>query len=206
MAYLQNYSWPGNIRELANFLQKCSVLFSGQTLNVRDVMPLMPEFQSETPAERDQGSFWDNMPSAKIGVWFNSSNSLFIQKIVTDRGIDFKELPALPKFGQGIEDIGKQTKENLVATHNLKAVFNSIRSYIAGNSVGTQRDERIASNMINLIFVKIYDERYTKPNELLKFRASYNEELYRQWRDSRSDWDTEARKDIDFYLGNHFHI
>ena len=35
-------------------------------------------------------------------------------------------------------------------------------------------------------------------------RASYNEELYRQWRDSRSDWATEARKDIDFYLGNHF--
>ena len=35
-------------------------------------------------------------------------------------------------------------------------------------------------------------------------RAVYNEELYRQWRDSRSDWDTEARRDIDFYLGNHF--
>jgi len=35
-------------------------------------------------------------------------------------------------------------------------------------------------------------------------RAVYNEELYRQWRDSRSEWDTEARKDIDFYLGNHF--
>ena len=35
-------------------------------------------------------------------------------------------------------------------------------------------------------------------------RALYNDELYRQWRDSRSDWDTEARKDIDFYLGNHF--
>ena len=35
-------------------------------------------------------------------------------------------------------------------------------------------------------------------------RALYNEELYRQWRDARTDWDTEARKDIDFYLGNHF--
>ena len=35
-------------------------------------------------------------------------------------------------------------------------------------------------------------------------RALQNEELYRQWRDSRSEWDTEARKDIDFYLGNHF--
>ena len=28
--------------------------------------------------------------------------------------------------------------------------------------------------------------------------------MYRQWRDARSEWDTEARKDIDFYLGNHF--
>tara|TARA_R100000234_G_scaffold84366_1_gene53555 strand:- start:2423 stop:4462 length:2040 start_codon:yes stop_codon:yes gene_type:complete len=35
-------------------------------------------------------------------------------------------------------------------------------------------------------------------------RALYNEELHRQWRDARSDWDTESRKDIDFYLGNHF--
>ena len=35
-------------------------------------------------------------------------------------------------------------------------------------------------------------------------RAKQNDELYRQWRDSRSEWDTEARRDIDFYLGNHF--
>ena len=35
-------------------------------------------------------------------------------------------------------------------------------------------------------------------------RAVNNQELYREWRDARSDWDTEARQDIDFYLGNHF--
>ena len=35
-------------------------------------------------------------------------------------------------------------------------------------------------------------------------RAKQNQDLYRDWRDARSDWDTEARKDIDFYLGNHF--
>ena len=28
--------------------------------------------------------------------------------------------------------------------------------------------------------------------------------MYRDWRDARADWDTEARNDIDFYLGNHF--
>ena len=35
-------------------------------------------------------------------------------------------------------------------------------------------------------------------------RAKATLELFRKWRDSRSDWDTEARNDIDFYLGNHF--
>ena len=35
-------------------------------------------------------------------------------------------------------------------------------------------------------------------------RATYNEELYREWRNARADWDVEARNDIDFYLGNHF--
>lgn len=35
-------------------------------------------------------------------------------------------------------------------------------------------------------------------------RAVANEELYRKWRHARSGWDIEARKDIDFYLGNHF--
>ena len=35
-------------------------------------------------------------------------------------------------------------------------------------------------------------------------RALNNQELFKRWSDSRSSWDTEARKDIDFYLGNHF--
>tara|TARA_R110002050_G_scaffold21054_1_gene58775 strand:+ start:125 stop:2158 length:2034 start_codon:yes stop_codon:yes gene_type:complete len=29
-------------------------------------------------------------------------------------------------------------------------------------------------------------------------------ELFDRWRDARSDWDTAAREDMDFYLGNHF--
>ena len=29
-------------------------------------------------------------------------------------------------------------------------------------------------------------------------------ELFRRWTDARKDWDTAAREDIDFYLGNHF--
>ena len=29
-------------------------------------------------------------------------------------------------------------------------------------------------------------------------------ELWKRWSDARKDWDTQAREDIDFYLGNHF--
>ena len=35
-------------------------------------------------------------------------------------------------------------------------------------------------------------------------RAKLNRELFQQWRDSREDWDEEARTDLDFFLGNHF--
>jgi len=35
-------------------------------------------------------------------------------------------------------------------------------------------------------------------------RAELSQELYREWRDSRQDWDNEARADIDFFYGNHY--
>ena len=34
--------------------------------------------------------------------------------------------------------------------------------------------------------------------------AQYIKELWRRWYNARSEWDTQAREDIDFYLGNHF--
>ena len=34
--------------------------------------------------------------------------------------------------------------------------------------------------------------------------ATEIKEQYQKWLDSRKDWDTQAREDIDFYLGNHF--
>ena len=35
-------------------------------------------------------------------------------------------------------------------------------------------------------------------------RAQESQELYKRWLDARQDWDTYAREDMDFYLGNHF--
>ena len=35
-------------------------------------------------------------------------------------------------------------------------------------------------------------------------RANRIQELWKEWHDARKNWDTNAREDIDFYLGNHF--
>ena len=36
------------------------------------------------------------------------------------------------------------------------------------------------------------------------FRVKEIKELFDRWKDARKDWDSAAREDIDFYLGNHF--
>ena len=36
--------------------------------------------------------------------------------------------------------------------------------------------------------------------------ATEVKQQYQKWLDSRKDWDTQAREDIDFYLGNHFNL
>jgi type I restriction enzyme M protein len=57
----------------------------------------------------------------------------------------------------------------------LKTNFKSIRNYLAANNVGTTRDEVLAQQLINIIFCNIYDEKYTAPDEIIRFRAGIGE-------------------------------
>ena len=116
-----------------------------------------------------------SLSNAILGIWYNGKDIKFIQKIVKKNGVDFKELPNIPLYGQEIADIGSQTKNSLTPAKNLKTIFKNIRSYIAGNSTGVRKPEIVAYNIINIVFTKIYDERYSKPDALLNFRASSDE-------------------------------
>lgn len=109
---------------------------------------------------------------AKIGVWYNGKESIYIEKIDESGNIHFREIPAIPKYGQKFEEIGLYKRRDLKSTHNLKEIFSELRGYIAGNSVGVNRDEAIAKAMIHLILCKIYDERFTKMEDMVSFRAS----------------------------------
>lgn len=109
---------------------------------------------------------------AKIGIWYNGIESVYIKKIEESGNIQFEEIPAIPKYKQKLEEIGLYKRKDLKSTHNLKEIFNELRGYIAGNSVGVNRDEAIAKEMIHLILCKIYDERFTKMNDMVTFRAT----------------------------------
>ena len=116
------------------------------------------------------------LSSAYLGVWFNGEERFFIRKFVKPNGeVVFEEIPNIPKYKQRVEDIGQFKRSDLKPTHNLKAIFKSIRNHLAANTVGATRDEVLAQQLINIIFCKIYDEKYTAPDEIVKFRAGIDE-------------------------------
>ena len=112
---------------------------------------------------------------AYLGVWFNGEERLFLRKIEKQGNVFFEEIPNIPQYGQRVDDIGKFKRKDLKPTHNLKATFKAIRNHLAANTVGATRDEILAQQLINLIFCKIYDERFTEPSDIVTFRAGVNE-------------------------------
>lgn len=113
---------------------------------------------------------------ASLGVWFNGQERLFLKKIEKGGRVLFEEIPNIPLFGQRVEDVGMFQRKDLKAATNLKAVFKTMRNFLAANAVGITRDEVFAQQLINLIFCKIYDERFTKPTDMVTFRAGFEEE------------------------------
>ena len=114
-------------------------------------------------------------PEAELGVWFNGEERLFLHKKEKEGQVLFDEIPNIPLGGQTLADVGRLKKSELRPTHNLKTIFKSIRNYLAANTIGATRDEVLAQQLINLIFCKLYDEKYTAPQNIVRFRAESDE-------------------------------
>ena len=124
---------------------------------------------------RNQLEDYMRFSKARLGVWFNGDEKLTIQKIEKDGRVEFEEISDIPSFGQRVEDVGKYLRKDLEAPTNLKTIFKVMRNYLAPNAVGVTRDESLAQQLINLIFCKIYDEKYTKPTDMVNFRSGVGE-------------------------------
>jgi len=151
-------------------------VFSG-SLKMDETLHIIVECKKKNRKDgRTQLENYLTLSSAYLGVWFNGEERFFIRKFVKENGeIIFEEIPNIPKFGQRVEDIGQFKRSDLTPTHNLKAIFKSIRNHLAANTVGATRDEVLAQQLINIIFCKIYDEKYTAPDSIVRFRAGIDE-------------------------------
>ena len=124
---------------------------------------------------RNQLEDYLRLSRAYLGVWFNGSERFFLRKIERGGKVFFAEIPNIPKASQKMEDIGKFKRKDLKPTHNFKTIFKSMRNHLAANVIGATRDEVLAQQLINLIFCKIYDERMTHPEDIIKFRIGVDE-------------------------------
>lgn len=113
---------------------------------------------------------------ATLGVWFNGNEKLFIRKLEKNGKVLFQEIPNIPKYKQRLEDVGKFLRKDLKPALNLKSNFKTIRNYLAANNVGATRDEVLAQELINIIFCKIYDEKFTRQEDIVTFRAGIDED------------------------------
>lgn len=151
-------------------------VFSNVEKNEDDISIIVECKKKNRKDGRSQLEDYLRFSKANIGVWFNGEERFYIRKIEKEGKIIFKELPNIPRFGERLEDIGKFRRKDLKRTHNLKPTFKAIRNYLAANAVGATRDEVLAQQLINIIFCKIYDERFTPQEEIVKFHTGLEEE------------------------------
>jgi type I restriction enzyme M protein len=131
--------------------------------------------KNETEGEEQLHLYLDMSP-AVLGVWFNGDQHLYLQKIHhADGSRTYRRLPAIPRFGQRIEDIGLFRRKDLTPPSNLRSVFRDLRNHLAGMTTGVTRDEPLAREIINVLFCKIFDEQETLPDDVVRFRAGVDE-------------------------------
>ena len=185
---VEDYGYPiGNVRSRPQWHVKARpsdnaksypvdlAVFSSQSQTDDDLYIVVECKKPERKDGRSQLEDYMRMSRASLGVWFNGNERLFLRKFEGGGKVLFSEIPNIPRYGQRLEDVGLFRREDLKPTHNLKAVFRSIRNYLAANAVGMTRDEALAAQIINLIFCKIYDERFTRRDAMVTFRAGIDE-------------------------------
>jgi len=186
---VEDYGYPkGHMQTRPQYRVKCRpsdtkkeypidiAVFDGAKKNDDDLYIVVECKKKDRKDGKTQLQDYLRFCKATLGVWFNGQERLFLKKIEKGGKVLFEEIPNIPLYGQRIEDVGLFKRKDLRPATNLKAVFKTMRNYLAANAVGITRDEVFAQQLINLIFCKIYDERFTKPNDMVTFRAGVDEE------------------------------
>lgn len=186
---IEDYKYPiENIRTRPQFRVKARpsdtkkeypvdiAVFNSDNINDDELYIIVECKKPNRKDGRRQLEIYMQLSKAKLGVWYNGEQKLCLLKNVVNNGITFEEIPNIPEYGERLEDVGKYRRKDLKTPHNLKTNFKDIHNYFAANNVGATLPEIFAQQFINLLFCKIYDERFTKKNDIVRFRAGINED------------------------------
>ncbi|MEM3074971.1 MAG: N-6 DNA methylase [Candidatus Pacearchaeota archaeon] len=107
------------------------------------------------------------------GVWTNGEEIEYVYRDIKTGEVKEEFIFQIPHKGESFEDIGRITRDNLKPAKNLKPIFRRIYFTLYSNT-NIARKEKLGSEMIRIIFCKIYDELYDldKP---LKFKIGFND-------------------------------
>lgn len=185
---VENYGYPkSNIRTRPQFKVKRRpsdnkksypvdiVVFSSKDHTDNNVSIIIECKAKTEKVGRTQLENYLTLSRANLGVWDNGNDSIAIRKCEKDGNVFFEKIPDIPKFGERLEDIGQYKRKDLTTPHNMIKEFRAIRNYLAGNAKGMTNDESFAREVINVILCKLYDEKYTEPDNKIRFRAGYRE-------------------------------
>ena len=114
--------------------------------------------------------------SAVWGVWTNGDTIEHVYRDPHTGELKTDYIFDIPRDGESVEEIGRISKSDLVPAqaHSLKPIFNRILKTLYSNT-NISRREKLGSEMVRLIFAKIWDERFNQ-DHLPEFRVGLNED------------------------------
>lgn len=161
------------------------VIYKSKDKNKRNQFKdILAIIETKRPNKREGVAQLKSYMTATSSIWGVWTNGKDVEYLFKDTNGEIKENQffSIPRCGESIEDIGKLSKEKLVPIKSLKPKFKRMLEKLYANTTNMSRRERLGSEMIKLIFCKIWDEKYEADN-LPKFRVgklteqNRNEEL-----------------------------
>ncbi len=101
---LHDYSWPGNIRELSNFVQRMSVVMTGRVLSVGAVPPdMLPKRLRELALEKGLGDALTTEASPEAAIQ-ESMPSNTVTKFRPREPMEFANVDEIILIANGVQD------------------------------------------------------------------------------------------------------
>jgi len=133
----------------------------------------------KTPKHKfdNQAFSYTTATTAIYTAWFagfekNSPSPKYFYRDLKNDPTKFNELPSLPRFGETFETIGRYKKDDLKPAKDLKILFKQLNYKLYGSGP-IKREDKVAHELIKIIFCKILDE--VSPDDTCAFIATPSE-------------------------------